>query len=197
MPNAAFTALLDDVYTLTNRSDLVAETTMAVRAATLKCHQSDFYPRDLVESRVQFEASANFQALAYRSLFPGFRALSYARKYEDGAATCTLQPIEPSDIFDNYNVAKENVWYLAGEVIQIRSSTAFTDLLIGFYNNPVTLPDTYSSWVADMHPFAIVFEAASQVLRAIGNLEDANSYANMARDQLMQLRNSNILAEGY
>src|SRR5512139_3972949 len=197
MANAAFTALLADVYTITNRPDLVAETTMAVRAATLICHHSDFYPRDLVESRVHFQTLANFQALAYRTLFPGFRALSYARKYESGLATLTLSYIEPSDIFDSYNIAKEDVWYLAGEVIQIRSSTAFTDLLVGFYNNPTTLPDSYSSWIADLHPYAIILEAAASVLGMIGNLEDANRYSALAREQLMLLRNSNISAEGY
>jgi hypothetical protein len=75
MPNAAFTALLADVYDITKRSDLVAETTLAVRAATLKLHQSDFYPKDLSEAKVQFASSAYFQSLAYSSLFPRFRNL--------------------------------------------------------------------------------------------------------------------------
>ena len=103
MPNAAFTALLADVYDITKRSDLVAETTLAIRAATLKLHQSDFYPKDLSEAKVQFTSSAYFQSLAYSSLFPRFRNLSYIRKYESGAPTGSLKVIEPTNIFDSYN----------------------------------------------------------------------------------------------
>jgi len=39
--------LSTDVIALTKRPDLVAETTLAVKMATLKAHNSDYYPRDL------------------------------------------------------------------------------------------------------------------------------------------------------
>lgn len=197
MPNATFTALLDDVYTLTNRSDLVAETTVAVRVATLKLHQSDFYPRDLVESRVQFSAADYFQALAYKSLFPGWRALSYARKYESGAPTEVLEIISPTNILDSYSVEKENVCYVAGAVLQIRSLTQINEVLVGFYQNPVTLPDTYASWIADVYPFAIVLEAAATVFKMIGKDEEASTYRQLAGEQLLMVKNSNITAEGF
>jgi hypothetical protein len=197
MPNAAFTSLVDDVYTVTNRSDLVAETSMAVRAATLKLHHSDFYPRDLKESRVQFDTANNFQALAYRTLFPNFRALSYIRKYESGEPTQLLEVISPTDIFDSYNVAKENVCYLAGEVIQIRSYTAISEILIGYYDNPITSPDNYASWIADIHRDAIISEASASVFRMIGAYEQAQMYDRMAREQMILVRNSNIQAQGY
>lgn len=197
MPNAAFTALVNDVYTITNRADLVAETSVAVRAATLKLHQSDFYPKDLTETRVQFTAADYFQTLAYKSLFPQFRALSYIRKYEAGAPTEVLKVIEPSEIFDSYNVAKEDVCYLAGAVIQVRSSTKITDLLIGMYQNPVTGTETYDSWIGTTHPFAVVTEAAATVFKMIGYDEQAAMYKQLAGEHAMQMKNSNILAEGY
>ena len=197
MPNAAFTALLNDVYTITNRPDLVSESTMAVRAATIKAHNSDFYPRDLLESRVQFSAADYFQALAYKTLFPRFRALSYVRKYEGGEATDMLEIISPTDIFDSYNAAKENVCYLAGEVIQIRSNTEITDILIGVYNSPDTLPDTYSSWIAESYQFAITAEAAGMVFGMIGSAEDAATYKRIAAEHLLQMRNASIQAIGY
>lgn len=197
MPNAAFTALLNDVYTITNRPDLVTESTMAVRAATIKAHTSDFYPRDLLEARVQFSAADFFQALAYKTLFPRFRAVSYIRKYENGEATQMLDVISPTDIFDSYKIAKENVYYLAGDVIQIRSNTEITDILIGVYNTPDTLPDTYASWVAESYPYAIVAEAAAQVFSMIGAAEDAAGYRRIAGEHLVQMRNSSLQAIGY
>lgn len=197
MPNAAFTSLVNDVYTITGRADLVAETSLAVRAATLKLHQSDFYPRDLVESQVQFTLSDYYQSLAYKSVFPQFRALSYIRKYENAAPTDFLKVITPAESLDSYSIAKEDVCYLAGSLIQIRSLTSIAYVLIGFYQNPVTDPDSYASWIADLYPFAVITEAASTVFKMIGFDEQAGTYKQLASEQLMIVRNSNILLEGY
>ena len=197
MSNATFTALVNDVYTITGRTDLVAETALAVRAATLKLHQSDFYPKDLVESRVQFSAASFFQALEYKTLFPSLRALSYARKYESGAAGKFLEIVSPTNILDSYGIAKENICYLAGSVIQIRSSTKFSELLLAFYQNPITLPTTYTSWVADLHPFAVITEAAATVFKMIGKDEETAMYRQLSSEQASLVRNSNIGLEGY
>lgn len=197
MANAAFTALRNSVYDITNRADLVAETSLAVRAATLKLHHSDFYPRDLAESRVQFLTADYFQSLAYKQLFPDFRAISYIRKVDDNVPTKMLDVISPTDIFDSYNIAKEDVCYLAGEVIQIRSLTAITEILLGYYKNPPTTEDTYASWVYDLYPDAVIVEAAAQVFRMIGAAEQAQMYDRMAREYALMVRNSNISAEGF
>jgi len=43
---ATLNSLMDDVYILTNRPELVAETRLAVKKATLKLHQLDFFAKD-------------------------------------------------------------------------------------------------------------------------------------------------------
>ena len=53
-----FSDLLSDVYAVTNRPDLVADTKLAVRTATLKAHRSDFYPKDLFETGLTFSTPA-------------------------------------------------------------------------------------------------------------------------------------------
>jgi hypothetical protein len=45
---ALYAQLVADVYTLTNRPDLVAETALAIRKATLKAHNADFWVSDIV-----------------------------------------------------------------------------------------------------------------------------------------------------
>ena len=42
-----FAEILEEVYLITNRRDLEAQTKSAIKKATLKAHQSDFYYRDL------------------------------------------------------------------------------------------------------------------------------------------------------
>lgn len=197
MPNAAFTTLINDVYTITKRSDLVAETSVAVRAATLKLHQMEFFPRDLSESKVNFSVADFYQTLPYATLFPQFRALSYLRKYEGGAPTQVIDVIQPTDILDSYGISKENVAYMAGAVIQIRSNTKIETVLLGFYNNPITGPDTYASWIGTNHPFAVINEAAATVFKMIGFDEQASTYRQLAAESALHVKNFNLNAEGY
>lgn len=197
MPNATFTSLTSDVYTITGRPDLVAETSLAVRAATLKLHQSDFYPRDLSESQVQFNIAGYYQALEYKGIFPYFRSLSYIRKFENNAPTDFLTIITPNEALDSYSVAKEDVCYLAGSLIQIRSSTQISYILMGIYQLPVTDPELYTSWIADTYPMAIITEAAATVFKMIGFDEQASMYKQLAGEQLMMVRNSSLVLEGF
>lgn len=197
MANAAFTALVNDVYTITKRSDLVTETEYALRAATLKLHQLDFFPKDIVESKVNFSVADYYQTLAYQTLFPRMRSLSYMRKFEGGAPTQIIEVISPTDILDDYGIAKENVAYVAGAAIQIRSNTQITDILMGYYANPVTTPDDYVSWVASVYPYAIVSEAAATVFATIGYDEQAAKYRSEAQLQAIIVKNSNIVGEAF
>ena len=197
MPTALFTSIVNDVYEITNRSDLVAETSLAVRQATLKLHQRDFYAKDLVESRVQFVTAAYYQSLAYASLFPSFRKLSYLRKYENGAPTDFLELITPTNTLDSYGISKEDICYLAGSVIQIRSSTSITDFLIGFFQNPTTNPELYDSWVGALYSNAIVDESAARIFKTIGYDEQASAYKIFAKESADIVHNTNIVAEAH
>lgn len=197
MPNAAFTALLTDVYSLTSRPDLVNETIYAVRAATLKGHQSDFYPKDIVESGVEFALPGHIQQLAYKELFPQWRALSYARKTDTQTPSEFFNIISPTDVLDSYSVHKVDVCYQAGASINFRSSTEFQYLLVGYYANPITHPDTYSSWIAEEHPAFIVYDAAATIFKTIGYDEQNAAYRDMVATEIALLKQNNIQAEGY
>ena len=80
---ASFNDLCNDVYTITNRADLVGETKLAVRAATLKLHQSDFYSRDLFETGIQFPTADYTQSFDPKTVVPLYRSLKYVRRYDN------------------------------------------------------------------------------------------------------------------
>jgi hypothetical protein len=191
--------LIAEVYTITNRPDLVAQTLTAVRSATLKMHQSDYYYKDLREQGVSFTSALYVQQIEYRTLFPKWRALKYIRKTD---VTGTeqgkfLDIIVPENVLDDYKINRNDVCYVAGEVIQIRSSTALQYSIVGRYDNPDITAGTYNSWVALDHPYAIVYEAASTVFKMIGDTDQFAAYSNLAGMQLVELRNTNILAQGF
>jgi hypothetical protein len=194
---ATFTELLSDVYELTKRPDLVSDTKVAVKAATLKAHQSDFYYKDLYETGVSFSAADYNQVLEFRTLLPRFRATKYIRKTDsEGTPGAFLNLITPALSLNRYGSQREDVYYAAGEVLQIKSSTLLQYILFGCYLNPDITEAGYNSWVALDHPYYLVYEAATTVFKTIGQDEAASVYTKLAADQLAMLKSSNIEVEG-
>lgn len=197
--NATLTALVADVFSMTNRPDLVNQTILAVKAATLKAHHSDFYPKDIFETGVVFDSAAYLQSLEYKLLIPRYRALKYMRK-TDVLATDTgllFTVVVPEQIVDAYNVNKDDIVYLAGSVLNIRSSTLLQYLFMGCYVHPDITDDGYDSWIYLDHPFAIVYEAVAMIFKSIGFDEQATMFQRIVAEQYAELKIDSVLAVGY
>ena len=194
-----FSELLNEVYTLTNRPDLEAKTTLAIRKATLLLHNTDFYPKDIREQGVQFASSLYQQALEYRVLFPRWRALKYFRKTDsqgsgDGQF---FDLIVPEQVLDEYSLNRDNVCYLAGSVYQLRSSTQFQYIIVGCYQYPDVNVATFDSWIALDHPYAIIQRAAASIFKAVGDTDEFAAADQDANEELAALKISAIQAQGY
>jgi hypothetical protein len=196
--STSFAQLVSDVMTLTNRPDLVNETNIAIRAATLKAHQSDDYIKDLQEYSVTFSAVDFYQSLDYKSIIPLWRKPRYIRKYNNttGAPDKLLIYIEPEKVIDSYGYNRLDVFYVAGANIQIRSSTELQYILLGAYINPNITINGYSSWIADDHPFCIIYEAVAIIFKTIGYDEQVPIYRGMVQEQFMQLKQHAITGLG-
>lgn len=198
---ATFAELVADVYTATNRPDLVTQTALAVKVATLKAHQSDFYPKDIFETGITWSPAAYQQSLAYRTLVPRWRALKYLRKYDNsvspGEAGKFFDILTPEQVLDGYGIQKDDVCYLGGEQLEIRSSTQDGYMLLGCYVNPILDSASYNSWIALDHPYCIVYMAAQKILNDIGFDEQARRLDKEIAEQVGLLKMSNILANGY
>lgn len=197
---ATFNDLCNDVYTITNRADLVGETKLAVRAATLKLHQSDFYSRDLFETGIQFPTSGYLQSFDPKLVIPLFRSLKYIRRYDNtgtGGAAEFYTVLTPTDILDSYGIEKVNIAYMAGSQLNIKSTLQIQYALFGCYLNPDITESNFTSWVAVDHPFAIVFEAARLLFKQIGFDEQSASFEKLAAEQLAELKMINIQTVGY
>lgn len=193
------TELIQEVYTITGRPDRVADTLSAIKAATLKCHQSDYYYKDMFESGIAFDSADYVQSLDYRALLPRYRALKYLRKYDVSTNTPgkELDIILPEQVLDDYKVQKGDICYVAGSYIQINSMTSEQYYLMGCYLNPDITEAGYNSWVALDHPYAIIFEAAGGVFKAIGKDEEAAAYRQTSAEQISMIKMSNISPVGF
>lgn len=185
------------VYDVTKRPDLEAETKLAIKTATQKAHNSDNYPRDLVETGITWATPAYIQSLNYSQVFPYFKNLSYLRKYNDSQAGKFFEILTPHEILDRYGREKQDVCYLAGANIEIKSSSQDTQMLIGFYSRPNTTDSGYSSWIADEYESVILLEAAAFVFKSIGFDEQAATFNKLYLESLFELKTNALNLRGY
>lgn len=180
-----FNELLTEVYALTNRPDLVAESKAAIKAATIKAHQSDYYAKDLYETGIQFDESNLRQSLDYPSIITNYRTLSYVRRVvdENDADGQPFTVVTPAELMDSYGYNRTDIAYVAGRVLELRSSVAFTKILLGCYVTPIVTEAAYSSWVAELQPYAIIYEACRVIFTTIGYQEQSASYRALVTEE--------------
>lgn len=184
----SLTALLDELYTITGRPDLVAESKSAIKSATLRAHHSDFYARDMAEQLLTMDEAAYIHSWDYIATASNFRALKYIRKVEDGVPTDLLEMIPPDLALDSYGVERTNICYIAGRVIEIKCATEVDTFIVGYYVSPIVTDANYSSWVADQYPYVILFEAARLIFKMVGFDEQSAMYDRLSQEQFADLR---------
>lgn len=194
----SFASLVADVISLTNRPVLVNETKLAVQAATLKAHQMDDWIKDLREYSIQFSSSDFYQSLDYKQLLPLWRKPRYVRKYDiTGAAVGKfLTYLEPEQVIDGYGADRADIFYVAGDSLQIKSSTSLQYALLACYVNPDITEAGYNSWIADDHKFAIVYEAVAIIFKTIGYDEQVPVYREMVKEQMQMLKQHAVTGLG-
>lgn len=191
-----FAEIYNEVLGIVKRPDLQERIESAIRAATLKMHQSDFYYKDMIEVPIQFETEQCLQQFIPTDVLPQFRKAKYIRFWcgdVNGAPGPFLEPIQIENSMDSYKYFRENVFYMAGANLQIRCNPAVKRVLFGAYVHPTIVPSTaYKSWIADEYPYAIIYEAARTVFRSIGFSEQANEHAQLAAEVLSEIRLSSV-----
>jgi len=193
-----YAELIAEVYTQTNRPDLVNETAAAVRSATLKMHQISYWDRDLFETGIDFGDELFLQVLDFGTLIPLFRAIKYLRKADVTSQNLgkKFKVLTPDFALDDYNLEKSDVLYLSGNTLQIRSSTKFRYAVLGCYLYPNVTASGYNSWIANTSPYAIIHEAARAIMKSIGLQEESAQQNQLVAEQVALLTISNTVAEG-
>lgn len=106
-----------------------------------------------------------------------------------------LTRIDPSDIFDGYHTEKQDIFYLAGSSIAIRSSTLLEQIQLGYFAYPeIKSADRYAAthtWMMDVYPDAIIQHAANWVFVQIGKQDVAR--AMTSRDGTLTEQIDNLM----
>lgn len=186
------------VIEITNRPDLVAKTLSAVQSATLKVHQLDYFYKDIYEAEIDVVTAMFEPDFEYRTFVPRWRSAKYFRKYDptSGLPGLFLEKISPENSLDSYTQARTDVWYGAGEIIHLKSSTEERYFLMGCYRHPDITVSTFDSWIATEHPYAIVYAAAQTIFRIIGKTDEARGMKEEVAEQYRTVMVSGIKEEG-
>lgn len=191
-----FSELVAEVINITKRPDLATSTESHTKAAILKAHQSDFFFNDLVEVAVEFDTPRYIQTFDPKQIVPRFRQAKYMRIWEgdvNGYPKDFLQHIQIEAALDHYGYTKTNVFYMAGQFLQIRGTAEVTKVLFGAYQHPLVTPkESLVSWIADEYPWAIIFEAARTLFLQIGYQEQSSSMRSLVAEQYGVLSLSNV-----
>jgi hypothetical protein len=183
MSFASYTQLLADIYTLTARPDLAAETALAVRKATMKFHMADFWVNDLATVPVTLPVLPTDGSVSFRytldltdaGTYPRLRKLAQIKEYN---TVLTGQEIkfarkESDMIQDAYLLEDINYWAQTGRSVAIRSNKVLVQIAVDYYKYPNVVPANYDSWIADQFDMAVIEEAASNIFSIIGKDAEA------------------------
>lgn len=201
-----YNELVSEVLSIVKRPDQMPRIESAVRAATLKAHRQDYFFRDLKESGVTFTDAEYIQNFLPTQIFGArFRKIKYIRLWNYdisdaehyGRAGVFLDAIDIENAIDQYGYTKHNVYYMAGELVQIRCASALSHCIVGAYVNPlVATPETFDSWIAEQQPYAIVYEAARQLFNQIGKASDASTMTTAVAEEFAQLKLDSVNKPG-
>lgn len=190
------------VQTLTGRDDMAAvggEIEVMIQAATNRMHLSDFYARDLAENTVDLGTEGYAFSFA-TSTFTRYRKLQQLRKtsaLSGGTASTIYKHLDPLNLLDTYSREKNDVWYEAGSSIVLRSSSPVEFVIAQWYQYPVITPiGNYASWIAELVPHAIIFDACSLIFQMVAQQDQARKFDALVLEQLQQVRMHGVAGAG-
>lgn len=183
-PNALMQGIINEVYLITKRPDLISETQAAVARATMKLHALDVFNQDLTSvvlnsgTTPALPVQTDYHYSIDLSSFTRLRNIAYVRDYASpltGSET-EYEALSPMNIFDEYQLERYNYFYRAGTALKLRSSKQLSSIQIGYFQFPIVDGATYASWIASVYPQAIQDEAAATIFRSIGKDEEFQRY---------------------
>lgn len=218
---ATFSELQDGVYTITNRPDLVNETTVALRKALFKLHMADLWKQDIASASIDFSLLTPIEPNVPRWLIPISTFVRHRRPknlrippqnlpwswpqsgnalfnppYNQLPVSGSFEYLTEDNIFDSYNIEKPNYFYLAGSSLYIKAAWKPQTLDYFYYQYPLFSssddPDNITSWIADQFQDAVIEEAAGAVFKAIGKDDEAALYRNLFGENLQLLKQADI-----
>lgn len=215
---ATLNSLAADVYVLTNRPELVAETRVSIRKAIMKFHAADTFKRDLTSKRLQMSQYTPLQPNQFRwsiplSEFPRFRrpsSISYPMDLVPPQWNVPAPLIDwpagydrsriyhettADNLFDTYNQEKQNYYFITGSILTLKSGWLVDFLDVYYYQWPTIPTDPaaeITSWICDQYPDGIVEEAAGAVFKMIGKDDEYQRFMQLFAENIAIIKMTDL-----
>lgn len=197
---ATLDSLAADVYTLTNRPDLVAETKVALRKSIIKFHSADTFKRDIVSQTLQMSLYPPLDVNQFRwnialTIFPRFRRPRQLATSTLNPTVTVFKEVASDNIFNLYGSEFQNYFFISGSSITIKAIAGFDYLNFQYYQYPLVPPvstDPITSWICDQYPDAVIEEAAGTVFKMIGKDDEYSRYQTLFAENIMILRGTDV-----
>lgn len=208
-----FADLQNSVYTITNRPDLINETTLAIKRAILKEHAAMDYPRDLlILSTPLTQADPNYYRYALSLVTLGlYSTLRKIKNIQEIPATLDqalvtftgywgelkFEEVAADNIFDSYQRERINYFYRYGSSINLVAVRQIDRIGMTYYAKPdLSNTATYSDWLADLYDYVIYTHAAAEIFRVIGKSDEYRMQLDQIRENRLDIIKSEIGAIG-
>lgn len=175
-----FQNMRDRVIEYTKRPELTALTDNAIKMATLRAHQVDFFPRDQQNQVLTYIIPTGNQLFVDIPTIFTTIPLLRTPDFMQSEDLITLQPTENlehvtefKNFYDEYNVLKSSVFTQMGEALRARFAGATGRARLFYYKNPDVAVATYASWIADLHQEELAMWAAGIIWARSGFQEQA------------------------
>lgn len=194
--------IIDDVVDTLGRPDLQKFVSVRVRQQLKTLHALDNWPLDLVEHIVTVQ---NPGLLVRMTLPPRCRKLfqiipmsldgQRQQLSTDCLETIGYQEIDPRKIIGFHNEVAQDYYYLAGDALNIKTSTQPPKLLVSYYAYPDLTSDNAVTWLTEFWPELVTYRCLYICYKMLGNLEQANNIEIMYRESL-EVMKANALTAG-
>jgi hypothetical protein len=175
-----FLDMQSQVNVYTKRPELVSLTDSAIRMATLRAHQVDFFSRDQLNGALAYTVPSSGQPYVdiagIYTTFPKLRTPDFMQSLD----ATTLYPSENleyvvdfKNFWDEWNILRSSVFTLLGSTLRMSSAANTGRLQLYYYGNPDVTTLGYSSWIADLYKEELAMWAAAIVWMRSGFQEIA------------------------
>lgn len=174
--------IFDRVVEETNRPDLQAEINLAISNAAIHFHNIDDWPYDVVSVTPTYTLNQDTQTVSIDKCdqLPRYKKLALTRSHCAGSVTGVYingRSCPATDNTTNFANRRCSIGFYE-DALFLSIKTGFvtsSDVIeIDYYQHPLLSPITsLDSWIASMYPQYLWTYAARQVLRAIGNNQQA------------------------
>lgn len=174
------TELVAEVLAWTNRPDLEPQARAAIRRVTLSLHRTHSFWRDIQSFTITPGLATSGTILLSSptaSRFRGFHSVSENK----------LLLVDPDDLFDLDGYARTDCIWAAGAALNWRASSGSPTITVNYFQDPDIATLTYSSWIAEVQPDAIIASAVASLMSLKGEDSIKQRAEKMAQEEIAAL----------